>query len=141
MCVRESFFLDLSHILQCFKNKNGGVGPKTFIVWLLTWPYLRLSRNIFSGSLCISVYETKQRMCMRGSFSLNLSENENFIVQLLKWSCLRLSRNIFFGSRCIHTSETSHRRCLRGSFCWFRVKIPQFFKYKNGGVGDKNFSV
>ena len=28
-----------------------------------------------------------------------------------------------------------------GGFCWIRVKISDCFKYKNGGVGPKHFTV
>ena len=62
-------------IPQFFKYKNGRVGPKDFFVYFLKWSCVSLSRNIFSGSRCIHISETRHRRCLRGSFLLNLSEN------------------------------------------------------------------
>ena len=56
-------------ISQFFKYKNGGVGPKTFTVYVLKKSCLGLSRNIFCGSRCIRVSETSHHSCLRGSFT------------------------------------------------------------------------
>ena len=49
-------WLEISHF---FKYKNGGVWPKNFIIWLLKWYFLRLSRNVFSN-ICLLVFEVFQ---------------------------------------------------------------------------------
>ena len=46
-------------ISQLFKNKNGGVGPKTFTVYLLKRSVLTLRSNIFSY-ICFLVFEVFQ---------------------------------------------------------------------------------
>ena len=62
-------------IPQCFEYKSGGLGSKSFIVKLPKSSYLRIIRNIFSGSWCIRISEMSRHSCPRGSFLLNLSEN------------------------------------------------------------------
>ena len=103
-----SFFWIWVKMPQSFKYKNGGVWPKHFSVYLLKRSCFGLSKNIFFGSRCIRVSETRRHRCLRGSLLLNLSENTTtfkyksggvgpniFIVYLLKWSFLRIGRNIF----------------------------------------------
>ena len=127
--LRGLFFLHLTWNITFFKYKNGGVGPKNFIVELLKSIFRRLSGNIFLGSRSIRICEKSNYRLLRGWFVLNLTGNVTFLIykngrvdpkifylQLLKWSFLTLSRNIFFVRRWICVSEKSHRKCLRGSF-------------------------
>ena len=57
--------------------------------------------------------------------------------------------DLVLGSVETYFLEVGAYMCLKGAttvvwegcFCWVWVKQPQFFKYKNGGVGSKNLSV
>ena len=57
--------------------KNGGVGPKYFIVSLLKRSCLRFCRNIFFGRQFrrVSDSERSHHRCLSGSFLLNLAGN------------------------------------------------------------------
>ena len=65
-------------ISRLFKYKNGGVGPKYFIIYLLKWSCLRLSRSISFGSQCIRASEDNHRRCLRGLFLMGLAGNITF---------------------------------------------------------------
>ena len=65
----------LVKILHLFKYKSGRFGPKDFIVELLKWSLLRLSRTILLGSRCIRVSETSPHWCVRGLFLQKLRKN------------------------------------------------------------------
>ena len=56
--LRGLFLLNLTENIYFFEYKNAEVGPTNFIVSLLKWSCLRLSRNIFIAGLCICVSVT-----------------------------------------------------------------------------------
>ena len=58
---------------HCFKYKNGEVGPKNFMVYLLKQSCLRVSRNIFFARRCIHDSEGSHHSLLKGSFLLNLT--------------------------------------------------------------------
>ena len=82
--VVKVVFAEFEWRYQFFKHKTGGVGPKSFIVLLLKWSCLRLSRNIFSGICWIKASETSHHGCVIRSLLLNLSENIT-VFEIEKW--------------------------------------------------------
>ena len=145
-CQIGSFLLNWMKISLLLKSINGKVAIKNF--FLLKWYCLRISRNIFSGSRCICVFEKNLQRFLIVLLLLNWVKILTFLKSIywgvgtksflfLKWSWPRLSRNIFSGNGCIFISEKGQYKCLIGSFLLNWVKISKFLKSINGEVGLK----
>ena len=119
------------------KYKTGGVRLKSFIVKLLKWDCLRLSRNIFFKRRCIRVSQTSCGRCLTMWFLLNLSENITFFKYKDEWNVkmfmFSYRNDLVLGS--IETFFDAYLSLKRattglwdGRFCWVWVKISHFFK-------------
>ena len=125
------------------------------ILLFINWNDLVLgSVETFSGSRCIRVSETSHQICLRVIFaefewkyhnSLNTKTGEWALKLLLFNYC----KDLVWGSIETYFLEVgayvSLKRATTGlseaRFCWIWVKMLQFFKYKNGGVGPTDFTV
>ena len=137
--------LEMSH---CFKYKNGEVGPKNFMVYLLKRSCLRVSRNIFFARRCIHDSEGSHHRLLKGSLLLNLTENLAFfkykygevrpktllfnywndlVIGYVEKSFLEVSAYVSLKGA---TTDVWEGRC-----CWIWLEISHFFKYKKRRSG------
>ena len=143
--------LEMSH---CFKYKNGEVGPKNFMVYLLKRSCLRVSRNIFFARRCIQDSEGSHHRLLKGSLLLNLTENLAFFkykygevrpktLLFNYWNDLVIGYVEKFFWKSVHMCLRKElpqmsERVVVAEFDW---KYHIFLNIKNGGVGPKYFIV